>query len=146
MMTVLCAVNETEDARRALRVATRLAERFEMRLLVVHVVEGVPMSPAARREARHDGERLVVQVLGEEGVFHADWRVAVGTPSEEIQAIAAQEAPEMMLVGSKPQSRRWRLPRRSRLASELAGLTSCPVLVVPPGLSAAILEPVKNDV
>ena len=59
---IVCAVNETEGAAEALRAATHLGRRPNMRLVAVHVVEDVPMSAGARREARAGGLRLVDRV------------------------------------------------------------------------------------
>ena len=85
--TIVCAVNETTGAQEALRAASRLSKRLDMRLVAVHVVEDVPLSPAARREARAGGIRLVERVLEEQGVRVADRRVAVGDPAEHIGRI-----------------------------------------------------------
>lgn len=129
--TILCAVDDSEGAGRAVDVAARLCERLDMRLLVVHVVDDEPLSPAARREARRRGERLVAEVMDEHDIFNADWRVSIGTPSTEIHGMAAEEAPEMIILGSRLRGPRWRPPLRGRLVSELAPSSPCPVLVVP---------------
>src|SRR6185312_16263860 len=54
--TIVCAVNETTGAAEALHAAGRLCERLDVRLVAVHVVEDVPVGPAARREARAGGD------------------------------------------------------------------------------------------
>src|SRR5690348_18367545 len=79
--TIVCAVNETTGAQEALRAASRLSKRLDMRLVAVHVVEDVPLSPAARREARAGGIRLVERVLEEQGVRVADRRGARRGPA-----------------------------------------------------------------
>lgn len=132
--TIMCAVNETMGAAEALRAASHLAERLGMRLVAVHVVEDVPLSPAARREARAGGMRLVDRVLAEQGVRIADRRVAFGEPAEHIARIAGEERAELVVVGSKAHGRQSRPPLRSRLATELPGMMSVPVVVVPPQL------------
>jgi nucleotide-binding universal stress UspA family protein len=110
-----------------------------MRLVVVHIADGVPPSPTARREARRRSEWLTARILAEQGVPNVDRRVAIGTPSHEIAEIAGQEQPEMIIIGSKRQGRRPQPPLRSRLASELAELTPYPVLIVPPAVPTAAL-------
>jgi nucleotide-binding universal stress UspA family protein len=134
--TIVCAVNETTGAQEALRAASRLSKRLDMRLVAVHVVEDVPLSPAARREARAGGIRLVERVLEEQGVRVADRRVAVGDPAEHIGRIAGEERADLVVVGSKPNSRQSRPPLRSRLATELPQATPIPVVVAPPQLGA----------
>jgi nucleotide-binding universal stress UspA family protein len=133
--TIVCAVNETAGAGEALRAASRLSGRFGTRLVVVHVVEELPLSPAARREARAGGMRLVDRVLAEQGVTVADRRVATGDPAEHIGRIADEERAALVVVGSQPNGRRPRPPLRSRLATELPRMTSVPVVVVPPQFS-----------
>jgi nucleotide-binding universal stress UspA family protein len=130
--TIVCAINESTGAARALRAASRLAERLDMRLVAVHVVEDAPLSPAARRGARAGGLRLVDRVLAEQGVAVADRRVAIGDPAEHIGRIAREERAELIVVGSTPHGRRHRPPLRSRLATELPRVTPVPVVVVPP--------------
>jgi len=130
--TIVCAVNETTGAQEALRAASHLSKRLDMRLVAVHVVEDVPLSPAARREARAGGIRLVERVLEEQGVRVADRRVAVGDPAEHIGRIAGEERADLVVVGSKPSGRQSRPPLRSRLATELPQTTPIPVVVAPP--------------
>jgi nucleotide-binding universal stress UspA family protein len=134
--TLICAVNETEGAAEALRTAAHLGRRLNMRLVAVHVVEDVPMSPAARREARAGGLRLVDRVLEEQGAPTAERRVASGDPAEQIARIAGEERAELVVVGSKPNGRRARPPLRSRVATELPQISPIPVLVVPPRVRA----------
>lgn len=137
--TIVCAVNETTGAEEALRTASGLAGRLGLRLVAVHVVEDVPVSPAARREARTGGMRLVDRLLAEQDVRIADRRVAIGDPAEHIARIAGEEGAELLVIGSKPHGRRPRPPLRSRLATELPRTTHIPVVVVPPqtGFAAA---------
>jgi nucleotide-binding universal stress UspA family protein len=132
--TIVCAINESTGAEEALRAASRLARRLDMRLLAVHVVEDPALSPAARREARAGGMRLVDRVLAEQGVPEADRRVAIGDPAEHLGRIAEEEGAELVVVGSKPHGRRLRPPLRSRLSTELPQVTPIPVVVVPPQL------------
>jgi len=130
--TLVCAVNETTGASEALRTASRLSERLGMRLVAVHVLEDVPLSPTARREARIGGMRLIDRMLAEQGVWGADSRVAIGDPAEHIGRVAGEEQAELVLIGSKANDRRPRPPLRSRLATELPQRTPVPVVVVPP--------------
>jgi nucleotide-binding universal stress UspA family protein len=130
--TIVCAINASTGAAEALRTASRLSERLGMRLVVVHVLEDVPLSPAARREARAGGMRLVDRMLAEAGAPGADRRVAIGDPAEHVGRIAGEERSEMIVIGSKASGRKARPPLRSRLATELPQTTPVPVVVVPP--------------
>ncbi len=132
--TILCAVNDTPGAGAALAVAARLSRRLEMRLVVVHVVEEAALSPAARADAWAGGMRLVDHALAEHGAAFGDRRVVIGDPASEIAQIAREERPELIVVGSKLNGRRWRPPLRSRVATELARISEFPVLVTPPDL------------
>jgi nucleotide-binding universal stress UspA family protein len=137
MGSILCATNESEGAARALGVAAQLCDRLELRLVVVHVVEDVALTPAARREARAGGLRLVERTLAEQGVLNAESHVRIGDPAEEISEIAGNEEPELVIIGSKPRGRRLRPSLRSRLAVELEHMSHAPVVVVPPHLPTA---------
>jgi len=110
--TIICAVDDSEGVDAAVRVALRIAERFDARILVVSIAEGDGRAPA-----EHE--------LPEE-----EHRVAVGDPVESVTVIAAEEAADLIVVGA----RRGRLGRsfRSSLASELASSAPCPVVVAPP--------------
>jgi nucleotide-binding universal stress UspA family protein len=98
--TIVCAVNETTGAAEALRAAARLSDRLGMRLVAVNVVEHVPLSPAARREARAGGLRLIDRLLADQGIAIADRRVAIGDPAEHIGRIAGEERAELVVLGS----------------------------------------------
>jgi K+-sensing histidine kinase KdpD len=143
--TIVSAVNESAGAAEALRAASRLARRLDMRLVAVHVVEDAPLSPAARREARAGGMRLVDRVLAEQGVTAADRRVAMGDPAEQIGRIAGEERAELVVVGSTPNGRRPRPPLRSRLATELPRVTLVPVVVVPPQVGRAYATATSSE-
>jgi nucleotide-binding universal stress UspA family protein len=133
--TIVCALDDSGETQAAVKVARRLAERFDLRLLLVSVApdsraqgtngqEGEPAREAPDRTKRRP-ERLVA----------ADWltreeqRAAIGHPAEAVATIAAEEAADLIVLGA----RRGRLGRtlRSPLAADLAETASCPVLVVP---------------
>jgi nucleotide-binding universal stress UspA family protein len=132
MGPILCAINESDGATRALAVAEQLRDRLGLRLVVVHVVEDVRLTPAARREARAGGLRLVERMLAEQGVVHAECHVRIGDPAEDISEITAIEEPELVIIGSNPNGEPVAPPLRPRLAVELEHMSNAPVVVAPP--------------
>ena len=139
--TVVCGVNESRGARDAARVAGALSEQLGLRLVLAHVVEGFTVTDGAvgddesvtTTQAREGGKRLLDQLAAEQRLHGADQRIEVGDPAERLAQIVADERAAMILVGARAQGRRWRPTLRSDLSRDLARVTSCPVLVVPPG-------------
>jgi nucleotide-binding universal stress UspA family protein len=139
--TVVCGVNESRGARHAARVAGALSEQLGLRLVLAHVVDGFTVADGTvgddesvtTTQARKGGKRLLDQVASEQRLHGADQRIEVGDPAERLAEIAAEERAALILVGARAQGRRWRPTLRSDLSRDLARVTSCPVLVVPPG-------------
>lgn len=139
--TVVCGVNESRGARHAARVAGALSEQLGLRLVLAHVVDGFTVADGTvgddesvtTVQARKGGKRLLDQLAGEQRLRRADQRIEVGDPAERLAQIAAEERAALILVGARAQGRRWRPTLRSDLSRDLALVTSCPVLVVPPG-------------
>jgi nucleotide-binding universal stress UspA family protein len=103
---------------------------------VVHVVDAFvrdsPENGMVVRQARERGERLLDQLLAGSDLGKLDRRVELGDPAERLAAVAVEEGAELIVIGSQPHGLRWRPSLRSRLATELAETTGCPVLVAPP--------------
>jgi nucleotide-binding universal stress UspA family protein len=111
-----------------------------MRLVLAHVAEG--FAPRANgvdveesvtmKGDRVGAERLLCRLAAEHGVAEtAQRRIAVGQPATLLGQIAAEEAADLILVGSR--QRGW--PRRgleSRLAAQLETETPVPILIAPP--------------
>jgi nucleotide-binding universal stress UspA family protein len=133
--TIVCALTDSESADAAVRAASRLAERFGSRIVLVSVAEGIRANGdeesltagQARAGARRRLDRLAAR---HELAARAEQRVEVGMPVETLTAVAAEEAAELIVVGSRPGLRRRTL--KSDLARELAAHARCPVLVAPP--------------
>lgn len=140
--TIVCGVTDCEEGRAAVEMAVELSQRFGLRLVLAHVPEGFASIDGA--EADHDnesvtlkanrrgGEVLLARLAREYGIGDsAECRVAVGDPALLVGQIAAEEAADVILVGSR--ARRW--PRRgldSRLAEGLESETPVPILIAPP--------------
>jgi nucleotide-binding universal stress UspA family protein len=140
--TVVCGVNESRGARDAARVAGALSEQLGLRLVLAHVVDGFTVvdgtvgddESVTTTQAREGGKRLVDRLVAEQHINGADQRIEVGDAAERLAEIAADERAALILVGARGQGRRWRPTLRSDLSRDLARVTSCPVLVVPPGM------------
>jgi nucleotide-binding universal stress UspA family protein len=138
--TILCGVNESAGARSAARVAGALSKRLELRLVLVHVADAFTVADGSAgndesvttMQARSGGKRLLDQLTAEQDLIGAEQRIEVGDPAERLAQVAAEERAALIVVGARAQRRRWRPTLRSDLSRDIAGLTPCPVLVVPP--------------
>jgi nucleotide-binding universal stress UspA family protein len=138
--TLVCGLTDGEDAVGTVGLAAELTERLGMRLVLAHVAEGFAPNvdggdleeSVTMKGNRIGAERLLDQLAAEHGVAEtAERRIAVGQPASLLGQIAAEEAADLIVVGSR--ERGW--PRRrleSRLAAELETETPVPVLIAPP--------------
>jgi nucleotide-binding universal stress UspA family protein len=141
--TVLCGVNDSAGARNAARVAGAISKQLELRLVLVHVADAFTLADGSAgndesvttMQARSGGKRLLDQLSAEQGLRRAEQRIEVGDPAERLAQVAAEERAALILVGARAQGRRWRPTLRSDFSRELAHVTPCPVLVVPPAPS-----------
>jgi nucleotide-binding universal stress UspA family protein len=141
--TILCAVNDSAGSHNAARVAGALSKRLELRLVLVHVADAFTLAVGSAGndesvtaiQARSEGKRLLDQLTAEQGLRGAEQRIEVGDPAERLAQVAAEERAALILVGACAQRRRWRPTLRSDFSRELAHVTPCPVLVVPPAPS-----------
>jgi nucleotide-binding universal stress UspA family protein len=138
--TLVCGLTDREDAVGTVELAVELSQRLGMRLVLAHVAEG--FAPRANgvdveesvtmKGDRVGAERLLCRLAAEHGVAEtAQRRIAVGQPATLLSQIAAEEAADLILVGSR--QRGW--PRRgleSRLAAQLETETPVPILIAPP--------------
>ncbi len=125
--TIVCGVDGSPAAVEAARVATDLGEQLDLRVVLVHVADGFTSD-----HARVGGERLVKRMAAEQGLDEIEARIEVGDPAEWLAQVAAEERAALILVGARSRRRPWRTLLRRDLARDLAGVTPCPVLVVPP--------------
>jgi nucleotide-binding universal stress UspA family protein len=138
--TMICAVTDTEEGRRALELSAQLSERLGMRLVLVHAAEGVsPLRYGADRESvtmkgnRESAVGLLSRLAAQYGVADvAEQRSAVGDPAALIGQIAAEEAADVIVIGARARGR-WRRRLGCTLARQLESETSVPVLIAPLG-------------
>jgi nucleotide-binding universal stress UspA family protein len=143
--TILCGVNDSDAGRGALELAAELGDRLGLRLVVAHVADGIPPvggeangdESVTTRANREGAARLVARLAAEHGLAgSAEQRSAVGDPAALLGLIAAEEAADLIVVGSRAGGRLRRRPE-SKLARRLEGETPVPVLIAPPRTSRA---------
>ena len=135
--TLMCAVAKGEESVDALALSAELSERLELRLVLAHAVdaigdlgngEGVESASMQAQGA----ERRLTRLAHELGVAdRAERRIAVGEPAALIGQIAAEEAADLIVVGSRARGR-LRRGLDSSLARQLESTTPVPVLIAPP--------------
>jgi nucleotide-binding universal stress UspA family protein len=138
--TVICGVTDSDEGRGALAVAAEISERLGLRLVLAHVAEGIaPLDvngegseSVTTRADRQGAARLVTRLAAEHGVAgNAEQRSAVGDPAALLGQIAAEEAADLIVVGSRARGR-LRRGLESGLARQLETTTSVPVVIAPP--------------
>jgi nucleotide-binding universal stress UspA family protein len=135
---VLCPIDFSEASKEALRYALSLAERARARLTLVHVIDWP--------ERRHPGiaaaeyERCVTELAARElrDAVPADarnWcrveeRVLAGPPWKRILGLAAEEAPDLIVLGAHGHNALERFLFGST-ANHVVRQARCPVVSVP---------------
>jgi nucleotide-binding universal stress UspA family protein len=137
--TVLCGVHESAGAVNAVSVAGELSKRLELRLVLVHVAKPFTVTDGSgateesvTTQAKSGGKLLVERLGAERGLGGMEQRIEVGDPAERLAEVAAEERAALIFVGACTQRRRWKPGLRSDLSRELARMSPCPVVVVPP--------------
>ena len=136
--TLVCAVTDGAENGDAVAQAVVLSERLGLRLVLAHVVDGIPAVGNGDGESitmkgdRKAAERLLEELARDHDLEQsAERRVAVGERATLLGQIASEEAADVIVVGSR--SRGWgRRGLESRLAHELETETPVPVLIAPP--------------
>ena len=146
--SIVCGVDGSADAQAALQVASDLAERLELRLVVAHVAEPayIPYAAAApfgrmsghyavveEMESQEEhAERLLEEVVADSGLVGAERRAGVGVPAERLADLADEEDAELLVVGSRGRGA-FRAAFLGSVSNALVGVARFPVLIVPPG-------------
>lgn len=130
--TIACAIDDPDVADAAIDVARRLAERFDARMLLIGIADGMGgideglTAAQAQAGAKQRLHRLAVR----HHMPDEEQRVATGDPAESVARIAAEEAADLIVVGARRGLRARTL--QSSLAGNLAATAPCPVVVAPP--------------
>jgi nucleotide-binding universal stress UspA family protein len=131
--TVVCGVTETPDGRSAAELAGALGTRLGLRLVLVHVVDGVPPGThesLSARQRQTGAERALDEIAREIGEG-TEKRIMLGSRAEALAQVAAEEGADLVVLGSRPAGFGNR-KLRSTLARELEAVTPIPVVVAPP--------------
>ena len=138
--TLVCGVTDSNEGRAALELAVELSGRLGLRLVLVHVSEGIgPVAGDTDETAsvtmmatRKGAARLLARLAGEYGVSdRAELRSGAGDAAAFIGRIAAEEAADVIVVGARARGR-LRRGLDCRLADDLASETPVPILIAPP--------------
>ena len=145
--TLVCAITEGDESANALELGAELSARLGLRLVVAYAIDGIAafgsregMESVSLKGDRQGAERRLARLVEDHGVAGAERRVAVGEPAALLGQIAAEEAADLIVVGSRARGRLWgRLD--CRLARQLEAETPVPVLIAPPRTRRANIAP-----
>jgi nucleotide-binding universal stress UspA family protein len=150
--TIVCGVSDSNEGRAAIELGVDLTERLGLRLVLAHVVQSFyphdldedGAESIGRKGDRIQAERLLVKLAEEYGVAAtAERRSGVGDRAALLGQIAAEEAADVIVVGSRVRGWRGR-GLQSRLADELQAATKVPVLIAPPRAQPRARMPAAN--
>ena len=131
--TLVCGVTETPDGRSAAELARALGTRLGLRLVLVHVVDGVPQGTQeslGARQRQTGAEQLLTRIAREIG-NGTEKRVMIGSRADALAQVAAEEGADLIVIGSRTTGLGGR-KLRCTLAQELEAATPVPVVVAPP--------------
>jgi nucleotide-binding universal stress UspA family protein len=131
--TIVCGVSEAPDGRVAADLAEALGARLGLRLVLVHVIDGVPAGThdsLTARQRRSGAEQILNAIASEIG-NGTEKRIVVGDRADGLAQVAAEEGADLIVIGSRSAGL-GRRKLRCTLARELEAATPVPVVVVPP--------------
>jgi nucleotide-binding universal stress UspA family protein len=140
---VICAVDDSEGARAAARVALDLAKRIDAKLVLVHVeapttVPGVSAAVGGQERLRaaeiEHAQKLLVWLSEEEELEDAELRATVGNAADSIVALARELAAAFVVIGSHGR-RGLRSAVLGSVSHAVATSAPCPVVIVPPSVT-----------
>ncbi|HKU56018.1 MAG TPA: universal stress protein [Gaiellaceae bacterium] len=131
--TIVCGVTATPDGRSAAELARALVTRLGLRLVLVHVLDGVPAGTQESLTARQrqTGAEQILNEIAREIGNGTEKRIMVGNRAGALAQVAAEEGADLIVVGSRPAGLANR-KLRSTLARELEATTPVPVVLAPP--------------
>jgi nucleotide-binding universal stress UspA family protein len=131
--TIVCGVTESADGRDAAELAHALGARLDLRLVLVHVVDGVPPGSGESLTARQRqaGAERALDTIAREIGNGTEKRVLLGERAEGLAQVAAEEGADLIVLGSRSTGLGSR-KLRCTLARELEAATPVPVVVAPP--------------
>jgi len=131
--TIVCGVTEAPADRSAAELARALVARLGLRLVLVHVLDGVPPGTHESLTARQRqaGAEHVLDEMARDIGDGTERRVVVGGRAEALAQVAAEEGADLIVIGTRPTGLAGRKLRCS-LARDLEATTPVPVVLAPP--------------
>jgi nucleotide-binding universal stress UspA family protein len=131
--TIVCGVTESQDGRSAAELARALGARLGLRLVLVHIVDGIPPGTHESLTARQrqSGAEHLLNAIARDSGNGTEKRLVLGDRAEALAQVAAEEGADLIVLGSRPTGLGNR-KLRCTLARELEAVTPVPVLVAPP--------------
>ncbi len=144
IQTILCPTDFSEPADHALAAARSLAQQFDARLVVVHVIEPMQVVPAPQvgttpafdishylGAMREHGERLLVERVAtlRDADVDADWRLAEGAVADKVVELAVAEEVDLIVIATHGRSGFKRFFLGS-VADRVVHNAACPVLTI----------------
>ena len=126
-------MTETPDASTPAELAHALGARLGLRIVLVHVLDGLPPGThesLTARQRQSGAETLLSTIAGELG-NGTEKRIVLGGRAEALAQVAAEEGADLIGLGSRAAGLGSR-KLRCTLARELEATTPVPELVAPP--------------
>jgi nucleotide-binding universal stress UspA family protein len=119
--SILCAVDDSDEARAAVRTAASLAERLDVPLVLLHVQSG---------DGAEHGEELLARLVAESGVGASAARLVLdGEAAKLIAEVATTRGSELVVMGSRGRGALAAAALGS-VSSAVATHAPCPVVIV----------------
>jgi nucleotide-binding universal stress UspA family protein len=141
MGPIVCCLDDSDGARRALATARELAAGLGLELVLVHVAPpteapGVSAAAAGQERLREEelraGDELLARLAREAGVTGPPRRrTAVGDAAGAIVAVCEEEGAGLVVVGSRGR-RGIAAAVLGSVSATVAATAPCPCVVVPP--------------
>jgi nucleotide-binding universal stress UspA family protein len=141
MPSVLCCVDDSDGARAALAVASRLAEALGLDLTLLHIapateLPGVSAAIAGQERLREeelaDARRLLRDLAAEAGTGEtATLHAEIGAAGDRIVAACTDESVRLVVLGSHGR-RGIRAAFLGSVSADVAARAPCPCVIVPP--------------
>ncbi|MGH8427669.1 MAG: universal stress protein [Gammaproteobacteria bacterium] len=135
---ILAAVDLTADSEALVRRTVAIANRFEARLSLAHVVEYVLAEPAGETllpppislepELASGAERQLAELAVQAGATNADRHVAVGSIPAELSRLVAELKADLLITGAH--ERHWLALFTGGTERSLLKHAPCDVLVI----------------
>ena len=141
MPRLVCCVDDSHGARAALAVASRLAEKLGLELLILHIepateLPGVSAAAAGQERLREeelaDARRLLSDIAREARLGGGvELRADIGDPAARILDACADESVELVVLGSRGRSGA-KATVLGSVSGNVAARAPCPCLIVSP--------------